>query len=421
MRWGETMKKLLFITPELPYPAQSGGKLKSLKLLQALSKQYEITIACPLKNDDVQHVDDFQKIDLCMSYLHEQVNVPRSLANLVQSYLKRVPLNIVRTLSNLLKTKIASVIDQYDIVFLDHYEVFTYLPKSFSGLTIYHAHNAYFKMWERYSELPGNPAIRIAAYMEAQRVRSYEANVANSVDMTFAAPNDAVELERAGVCSSKLFNTYHLGDDTQLMLPDLEYSETQEKLMYVGFLGWEPNAQGLMWFIDQVWPCLKKWHPNLHFDVVGKNADERLKNKIAECDGIDLKGYVPDLEEIYRHSRVSVAPLLFGSGMKVKVLDAMARGIPTVTTSVGAEGINIDQGTHLLVADAPEEMAKNISKLLVDQQLWDHLQQSSRQLIREHYTWDKLFAQMYQNINSQYQSKMTSDTNLFDKAVQHVV
>ena len=415
------MKKLLFITPELPYPAQSGGKLKSLKLLQMLSEQYEITLACPLKNDDALHVEDFRQLGLCVNYLHEHVNVPRSSISLVQSYLKRVPLNVIRTLSTALKTKITSVIDQYDIVFIDHYEVFTYLPNNFSGLTIYHAHNAYFKMWERYSELPGNPVIRVAAYMEAQRVKSYEVNVANSVDMTFAAPNDAAELEHAGVSSSKLFNTFHLGDDQQLVLPDLNYSQTKEKLMYVGFLGWEPNAQGLLWFIDQVWPHLKKWHPNLHFDVVGKNADVRLRNKISECDGINLKGYVPDLEEIYSDSRVSIAPLLFGSGMKVKVLDAMARGIPTVTTSVGAEGINVDQGTHLLVADDSEEMARNVSRLLVDELLWDRLQQSSRQLIREHYTWDKLFEQMYQDIDFQYQSKMASDINFLDEVAQHVV
>lgn len=415
------MKKLLFITPELPYPAQSGGKLKSLKLLQALSEQYEITLACPLKNDDGEHIEGLQNLDLCVNYLHEKIDVPRSLGSLVRSYFQCVPLNVVRTESKVLRNKIDSIIDQYDVVFLDHYEVFTYLPENFSGLTIYHAHNAYFKIWERYSELPGNPVFRVAAYMEARRVKSYETNVANSVDMVFAAPNDAEELQRAGVCSSKLFNTFHLGDDQQLNLPDLNYSETEEKLMYVGFLGWEPNAQGLLWFIDQVWPHLINRHPNLRFDVVGKNADVRLKNKIAGCEGIDLKGYVSDLQEIYRNSRVSVAPLLFGSGMKVKVLDAMARGIPTVTTTVGAEGISIEQGTHLLVADDPEEMAKNVSRLLANQHLWNRLQQSSRQLIRDHYTWNKLFDQMHREIDFQVQSKFQSDTRLLDKVAQHAI
>lgn len=390
------MQKLLFITPELPYPAQSGGKVKSLKLLQALAERYHVTLACPLKLDDAEHVEAFHAISPCKKHIHQRVNIPRSPVNLAMSYFRGVPLNVYRSHSHQLEADIASAAPGHDLVFLDHYEVNAYRPRDFPGLTVYHAHNAYFKMWERYAQLPGNPALRLAAYIEARRVKSYESEVARQSDLTFAAPNDAIELRKAGVPSARLRDTFHLGDDSQLGLPELDYANTGKKLMYVGFLGWEPNTQGLLWFIDCVWPQLLVRHPDLLFDIVGKNPDQRLQLAASRHEGITLKGFVPDLQDIYRNSRVSVAPLLFGSGMKVKVLDAMARGMPTVTTSVGAEGIDLEDGKHLLVANQPGTMTECIHRLLTDQQLWQHLQRNSRALIHERYTWRQLFIQMHQ-------------------------
>jgi glycosyltransferase involved in cell wall biosynthesis len=415
----DIMKKLLFITPELPYPAQSGGKVKSMKLLQALAERYDVTLACPLKMDDAKHVEEFHAISPCRNHLHEAVNIPRTPANLARSYMRGIPLNVHRSHSHQLQADIASVVDQYDIVFLDHYEVYSYLPRGFEGLCVYHAHNAYFKMWERYAQLPGNPAMRLAAHVEASRVRKYEATVAHSTDLTFAAPNDALELGRAGVPLAKVHETFHLGDDRQLEMPDLHYTDTAKKLMYVGFLGWEPNSQGLLWFIEEVWPQLLKRHPDLLFDIVGKNPDQRLQQAAARHKGIRLKGFVPDLQEIYRDSRVSVAPLLFGSGMKVKVLDAMARGMPTVTTSVGAEGIDLKPGKHLLVADDPTAMAACIDRLLTDPQLWQQLQHNSRALISERYTWRQLFARMHQAMAGGLRQKTAARPENARQRLQH--
>ncbi|NNK33115.1 MAG: glycosyltransferase, partial [Xanthomonadales bacterium] len=195
-----------------------------------------------------------------------------------------------------------------------------------------------------------------------------------------------------------LRDTYHLGDDRQLDLPDLRFDETQKKLMYVGFLGWEPNAQGLLWFIEAVWPQLLERHPDLVFEIVGKGADQRLQSAVAAHAGIRLRGFVEDLQEIYRESRVSVAPLLFGSGMKVKVLDAMARGMPTVTTSVGAEGIAAESGRHLMVADDARIMADQVLDLLDNSALWNRLQSESRALVQARYTWRRLFDNMHREL-----------------------
>ena len=393
------MKRLLFVTPELPWPAHSGGKIKSLRFLQSLAERYEVTLVCPLKLEDESYLSQFHAVSPCSEHLHDPVAVPRNLGSLITSYWQRLPLNVVRTESSSLRHEIARVADDYDIIVLDHYEVFSYLPASYEGLTIYHAHNAYYLMWERYALQPGNPLFRLAAWLESRRVKRYEHRVCLAADLVFASPNDIQLLLSSGADPGKFHTTYHLGDDTQLELPSLDFCSSDKRLMYVGLLGWEANVAGLLWFIEHVWPLLVIEHPDLRFDIVGKNPDARLVNVVSKTQGIELKGFVADLQTVYQKSRVSVAPLLFGSGMKVKVLDAMARGMPTVTTSVGAEGIDVSSGEHLLVADDARTMAKHVGSLLEDEVLWHRLERNSRDLIRSRYTWKSMFQTMHRAID----------------------
>ena len=392
------MDKLLFLTPELPFPPQSGGKVKSLKLINSLAERYEVTLACPLKNEDASHLEAFHRVSPCVNHLHAPIDVPRSARSLLTSYGNRWPLNVQRTFHPMLAAQIRSIADRFDVVMMDHYEVYSYVPRTFEGLKVYHAHNAYYQIWSRYASLPGNPAMRAAAWAESLRVRRCESRVAKNADLVFAAPNDASELAASGVDKTTIRDTYHLGDDSQLDLPELRFSDTRKKLMYVGFLGWEPNAQGLLWFIESVWPLLVSRQPDLVFDIVGKGADERLRAAVARHPGIRLRGFVEDLQTVYRESRVSVAPLLFGSGMKVKVLDSMARGMPTVTTPVGAEGIAAESGRHLLIAEDAEAMADQVLAALSFPELWRRLRTESRALVRERYTWSQLFDNMHRDL-----------------------
>ena len=412
------MKKLLFITPELPYPPQSGGKVKSLKLLDALAERYEVTLVSPLKVDDAEHRHGFEERSPCVEHVHRRVNVPRSARSLVASYVSGRPLNVQRSYDSTLAAQVRTLAPDFDVIFIDHYEVAAYLPPRFQGLVVYHAHNAYHQLWSRYARLPGNPLLRAASFFEAVRVRSAEMRIAERADLVFASPNDARTLIDNGLDRAKVANTYHLGDDAQLDLPSLTFSATQKKIMYVGLLGWEANVVGLLWFIENVWPRLLQQHPDLEFDIVGKNPDERLTAAVEIYPGINLHGFVENLETVYREARVSVAPLLFGSGMKVKVLDAMARGMPTVTTPVGAEGIDYTEGRELVVASSAEAMADATLELLENEARWTDMCNASRALIRARYTWRQLFGEMHDAMDRAFECQATHAQSLANREQQ---
>jgi len=153
-------------------------------------------------------------------------------------------------------------------------------------------------------------------------------------------------------------------------------------LLFVGGLHWPPNADAVGYFIDEILPIVRSRLPNTHLTVVGRtDAQHRLRT----VGGVTFTGHVPDIEPFFRHSRAMVVPLRSGSGMRVKILDALARGIPTVTTSVGCEGIEATAGAHLLIADTPATFAAAVVRVLTDDELAMSLSTSSRELVRNKY------------------------------------
>jgi glycosyltransferase involved in cell wall biosynthesis len=400
------MKKMLFLSPELPYPLHSGGKVKTWHILEAFSKHWDITLVCPLKLEDDLYLQEFIAKSSVTAVLTDKVDRPRSASNLLLSWQQRRPINVLRTDSLLLKEQVADICQDQDFIFIDHFEAFQFVPAEILSNTkrkqtiIYHAHNAYHQIWQRYASSTANLAYKIVCNIEAQRIIQYERHIVASVDCCFAAPNDIECLVNLGCSKDKLFQTLHLGDESALEQPALRCDQTTQKLCYVGYLGWEPNIVGLEWFLKEVWPILKQRHPKISLDIAGKNADQRLQNAVKSCRDVTLLGYVENLETIYSDCRISIAPLLFGSGIKVKVISAMARGLPLVTTSIGAEGLAVKHQDQLMIADSSSAMVASITQLLENDILWQRIATNSRQVVIEKYTWAQLFNAMIKDINT---------------------
>jgi glycosyltransferase involved in cell wall biosynthesis len=418
------MKKMLFLSPELPYPLHSGGKVKTWHVLEAFAKHWDVTLVCPLKLEDDLQLQDFMAKSSITTVLTDKVERPRSASNLLKSWHQRRPINVLRTDSLLLKEQVADICQDQDFIFIDHFEAFQFVPAEILENTkrkqtiIYHAHNAYHQIWQRYASSTNNLAYKMVCNIEAKRIIQYERHIVASVDCCFAAPNDIECLVNLGCSKDKLFQTLHLGDESALEQPALRCDQTTQKLCYVGYLGWEPNIVGLEWFLKEVWPVLKQRHPKLSLDIAGKNADQRLQNAVQAAKDVTLLGYVEDLEAIYSGCRISIAPLLFGSGIKVKVISAMARGLPLVTTSIGAEGLEVKHQDQLMIADSSSAMVASITQLLEDDILWQRIATNSRQVVIDKYTWAQMFNAMIGDINSVAQSRHRVSTPLINMATK---
>jgi len=392
------IQKVLFLSPQLPYPPVSGGVIKSWRLVEFLSRKYELSVATFLKNDEKKDLKTFlNKVSLADHYF-EEIDIQRTALNLVKSNLLLQPLNLYRNRSATFRKAIQKLIRNSDAIFVDHYEMFQYVPENYKGKVILHQHNCEYLIWDRFAELETNPLKRTALKNQAFWIRNYEKKICHRSDTILAAPNDIEELVKIGADLSKFYETFHLGEAELLQLENLKWEDHEPAIMFVGTLTWEANIDGVLYFLEESWPIVHEKFPELKFYIIGKNPDQRIIQAASKKKNVVLTGFVEDLDFYFKKSRVFISPLRFGSGIKVKVMNALYRGIPTVTTTIGAEGLAVVNEEHMLISNQPEQIAKDVIRLLEDKALWQKLSGNSRELAKKLYTWESVLEKVQEAI-----------------------
>ena len=392
-------KKILFITNQLPYPPTTGGKLKSWNLVRFLSQNYNLSLAYLIKKGEKEDEQEMLlKLNL-FEHHSEELDIPRSGVNLVKSRMLSDTLNVFRNHSKTFFNKVSELCKKTDLIIVDHYEMYPYVEHSHGIKKILHEHNAEYCLWERMGQLEKSPIKSIVLKSESKRIKKAELKYVKNADLVWAAPNDILELTQQGADGNKFEYTYHLGDDKFIDLPDIEFERTQRNIVFVGTQSWEANIDGLVWFFEKCWPILKKKEKDIKVFIIGKDPQPRVTKFGNNDPDIVFTGFVKNLEDHYSTARVSIVPLRFGSGMKVKLLSSLFRGIPTVTTSIGAEGIDLENGKNIFINDDEESFVESIITLLNNKNVWVKFRNNSRILVRNKYTWESLLAKHKREID----------------------
>lgn len=377
--------KVLFLTPQLPYPVVSGGVFKTYRMLDHLLKSHEVSFGCLLKGEDASYLNSFKEPLRFASFFSIELNVQRSGINFLKSLLHLLPLSVYRNKSEAFKRWVYEEANSCDVIFIDHFLMFQYVPINFKKKIVFHEHNAEYVMWERFAhEQKGLKKLLLR--LEAARIKSYESMCIQRATCTFAAPNDIDELKK--INPQALFHvTYHLGDDDLLNEPFIPFSRRRNQLLYIGTLTWEANKDGLNWFLEDVWPSLLSKKPDLELVVVGKRHKDDFTQWLNHP-SIQWIGFVENLKPFYNKAKIFIAPLRFGSGIKVKNINAMYRGLPVVTSEVGVEGLAVKNDLHVKVCHTAEDYILGIQTLLEDEVLWNLVAIESKNFAREHFSWE---------------------------------
>jgi glycosyltransferase involved in cell wall biosynthesis len=167
------------------------------------------------------------------------------------------------------------------------------------------------------------------------------------------------------------------------------------QIVHLGTMFWPPNIEAVQWFTRHVLPLIIKRIPNVHFVIAGKDPPAPIKNmadKNSEFgDWIDVVGFVRDPDNLIATSQVFVVPVQAGGGMRVKILDAWAWGIPIVSTTIGAEGIKIVPGENILIADDARDFAESVVKVILQKELSARLISGGRRWVEQHYNWKSTY------------------------------
>jgi glycosyltransferase involved in cell wall biosynthesis len=159
---------------------------------------------------------------------------------------------------------------------------------------------------------------------------------------------------------------------------------------FLGGLHWPPNAEGVRWFVEEIWPVIARAVPGAVFTVIGKPGLRHRAHQDRAA-RIEETGYVEDVRRYVEETAVFVVPLKAGAGMRVKILDAWCWGLPVVSTTVGAEGLAASDGDHLMLADDAPAFASGVIEILGNQVLAERLSAAGRATVEARYDWRTVY------------------------------
>jgi glycosyltransferase involved in cell wall biosynthesis len=303
---------------------------------------------------------------------------PRHLPRLLRLRAQGIPYLIAKcdtpAMRALVERHLAA--SRYDVVYVGHIGMAAYIASARRiapwASVVLEEHNVEWEIFERLAPTFRFP-LRQAARLEAQALRRYERGVLRDVDSVIAISNaDARALDRLAGVSATVVPTYI--ERTSVRVETVE----APALAYTGLLAWQPNSQGLDWFCKEVWPLVRARVPEATLTIagpgLGRSADGALAVPSAwRVDGITTVGYVDELEAVYRKSIAMIAPIIGGSGVRMKLLESMRAGMPTVTTTDGAAGLDVQDGREMLIANEAPAFADRVARILAERDLRERL------------------------------------------------
>jgi glycosyltransferase involved in cell wall biosynthesis len=375
--------RLLFLTETIPFPLDSGGRIKTYQTLRTLSREHDVHCHAFVR-EEAERECQRDLVGHCTSLtLHSRpASKLRELRALVASYATGRPYLILRHFDRGVMTQLHAACSRttFDAVYCDHLSMFEYGRRL--GLPIVlDAHNVEFEIVRRHAATLGLSPLRAAAEIEWRRLRRYERHAYPQCQLIYSVSQiDAQSIRSLGRGTAPVavvpISVNASGFVRKTPLP------AGPELLFVGGLHWPPNADAVAFFIEEILPEIARAIPNVHLTVVGRSY-ERSQQRLGNPPGVTFVGHVRDIEPYFSRCRVMVVPLRSGSGMRVKILDALARGVPTVTTSVGCEGIDAEPGKHLLVADTPLAFAAAVRRILDEEDLAQSMSRAGRLLVVE--------------------------------------
>jgi O-antigen biosynthesis protein len=222
--------------------------------------------------------------------------------------------------------------------------------------------------------------------VKAEDIKAIEVTAARTSDITIAISNEekSAILDLVPGAVVEILPTVFTTPTT--VPPGID---DRRGLFFVGGFWHQPNGDGVTWFVEKIWAQIRSQIPECRFRIAGSNpGDEVLA--LATVPGIEVIGFVPDLTPLFDSARVFIAPLRYGAGVKSKIGQSLLHGLPVVTTSIGAEGMNLVDGEHALIADDPEIFAGQVVRLLRDDGLWAHLQTQGRALAQSTFSAESI-------------------------------
>ena len=380
-------RKLLFVSQQAPWPLDSGGNLRTYHLLRALNERFEVTLVSTDPGGDAASRLAEVAAEVVLVPAMNKAGVFGRAASLLKSLFTAEPVLLAHNKSEALdavcRERLAS--GEYSALHLNHLDTTPYARHSKGVPVVIDTHNVLTEYAERRSEHESGWFGRLLWGREARLLKTRE-------------PLELSLCQRVIACSSREREAFLSmepalevrvvpnGADINAVTPVADPAANPPRLLFVGDLAYGPNRDAALSFARDVLPRVRKVVPSAVFRVVGKDPGAELRG----IEGVEATGFVESLRPELEGARAFVCPIRYGSGTRLKLFEAFAAGLPVVSTSLGAEGIEYVDGEHLRIADTPAEQAGAVMELLEDDPQARRLGRAGRGLAIERYDWVQL-------------------------------
>jgi glycosyltransferase involved in cell wall biosynthesis len=379
---------VLVLTQVLPYPPDSGPKVKTYNVLKYLAQRHQVTLASFVRGDQSEDVHCLKR------YCQAVYTVPigrgaiRDAWYMALSFLTGQPFMMIRDDCGAMRDLVdrLSVEQHFDVAHADQLNMGQYAARVTGAFKVLDAHNALWLLYKRLWEtMPPGPRKWLLG-RDRRLLKSYEGRLVREFDAVLAVSHEdkAALQEAAGRPVDIVVVPIAIDTDEVAVV---EREAKPKHILHIGTMYWPPNIDAVNWFIREIYPIVRQHRPDVQFDVVGSRPPAELLALNDAGLGINVTGYVEDPTPYQRRAAVMIVPLLAGGGMRVKILNALAEGIPIVSTTLGYEGIAVTPGKDILVGDTPEEFASAVLSLLNDSDLANQIADRGRQMVVEKYDY----------------------------------
>lgn len=357
--------KILLLCDKPPWPGNSGGAMATRSVIDAmLSNRFDVTVfflATPkhMLNNSDSPVGGNRQLKLVSQTIDNRIKPIIALLNLL---LSRKPYNIQRFYSEKTAGKISALLKEsrYDVIQFEGLIMnlyFSHVKMSSDAQLVMRSHNVESDIWSSLADETRQPLRKFYYHSLARRITEVEKKSFNRYDMLLAiSDSDRKRFIRQGVTIPVKTLYPSIADDIT------KKAKTKSSSLTVGFIGsldWYPNINGLKWFLGRVWPDLKKTSSGIEVKVAGRNPKASII-KSMERAGVEYCGSPESSASFLETVDLLIVPLFSGSGIRIKIIEALIHGIPVVTTTRGAEGLPQEITTILTITDDPVEMREKI-------------------------------------------------------------
>jgi len=387
--------RILFLQKRLLLPCDTGGKIRTLNVLRHLAKWHEVTYLCNLQESESIYVDELRSTGVELKTVPWVEAPRRSLRFLlfaVRNLLSKYPLNVDKDYDPHLRRVAEELVQEgnHDLLICDFVQMarnclLLDLPK------LLFQHNVEAEIFERLSQRVRGPW---SWYLrrQAARMRCFESDAGADFDGVVAVSRRDQQQFRDRY-DWKQVDVIDTAVDVDYYSPSPTSGKTSSRsIVFIGSMDWPPNQEGVLHFVQSIWPQVLAKHPDVEFTIVGRHPSASIRS-LERLPNIQVTGGVADTRPYLDRALLSIVPLYSGGGTRLKIFESMAMKCPVVSTSLGAEGLEVVDGEHLKIRDSDQEFSNSISELVSDKRQRERLSQAAYLLVHDRYTSKKVAKQ----------------------------